>query len=104
MRELWKADTNRWEVRAVQGESHPERDSEGETIYSNTHFQAPGEAWDRLLANADAGVKMGARAVESARLSLREAEQHAAQDAVNYAAATAGREAYLRKVQSAAQS
>lgn len=95
MQQLWKVDTTKCEVRAVMGANFPERDSEGTTIYTNTHFRTPEEAWDRLLANAEAGVRLAARAVVSARTALRDAEQRAAQEAVNYADAKSAHDAFL---------
>ena len=96
MRKLWHACTKNWEVREVEGTSYPDNDSEGEKIYDNTHFTEPGKAWESLLRNAEAGVKLGADMVVQCRARLREAEQQAAQDAVNYAKAKAGYELHCQ--------
>ena len=90
MQKLWKVDTNRWEVREVDGTAWPDNDSEGDKIYDNTHFTVASDAWNNLMRNAEAAVKMGAAEVVRSRQHVREAEQRAAQDAVNYAKAKAG--------------
>jgi len=96
MRKLWHACTKNWEVREVEGTSYPDKDSEGEQIFVNTHFTDPKSAWDALLSNAEAGVKLGAYEVMQCRQRLLEAEKRAAQDAVNYAKAKAGHELHCQ--------
>ncbi len=96
MQTLWYADTSRMEVREVQGTAWPDNDSEGNQIYENSHYKTEAKAWDCVLRNAEAGVKLGAAMVVNCRQRLLEAEQRAAQDAVNYAKAKAGHELHCQ--------
>jgi hypothetical protein len=61
--------------------NYPDKDSEGDTIYANTHFINKAEAWEWLHDDAAAHISLVASRIEQARSALRTAEQDAA-DAV----------------------
>lgn len=84
MHKLWKLDTDKWEVREVKGDPAPGNDSEGEPITEGLHFADPAEAWKNLVARAITAMEIGGRAVDRAKSVLRQAEQQAKRDAVNF--------------------
>ena len=67
---LWKRDTKAWTVRQVEGEPHPGKYEEGDTCYSNTHFEYEESAWESLYREAAARVSMAGKYVERAESEL----------------------------------
>ena len=64
---------------------YPERDAEGHQVFVNSHFDTEQEAWQRLLDNAEAGVSLAGGRVQQARQRVLEANQYAAEMAVEFA-------------------
>lgn len=95
MADLWKVDTRQWTVRNVTGAGCFEPDSEGDTIFSNTHYPDAAQAWDQLRKESRAFVILSARAVVRAREDLQEAERKAAQSTVIFAAVEAARDEFV---------
>lgn len=75
---LFKVDTVNWTVKEVDGEPWPGKDSDGDTCFTNTHFDDAQEAWDKLKAEVEAHVCFSGRLVGDAKKRLAEAEQDAA--------------------------
>jgi hypothetical protein len=69
----------------VDDSIEPLRDSAGDRVHSNTHFEAREDAWKRLISEAMAGVKLAAHSVRNARLEIGRAETQAANSVVVYA-------------------
>ena len=89
MRTLWKVDSSKGEIRAVDGAGWPGFDSENDQIFDNTHFKRAEDAMAALVKDASAGVRLSGDEVERCRAELARAEKRAAQDAVLYAKAMA---------------
>lgn len=72
----WRVEHGMTEPKSVQCKKleHPERDSDGKTIYVNTHFEDEREAWEKLLCETQAAASLNCRAVEQARAELRKQE------------------------------
>ena len=90
MTHLYRADTTLLTVVRVEcpdGTKYPADDADGETIYDNTHFPTESEAWRRLMSEAQAGVSLAGSRVKDARSRLLDANQYAADQAVEYATA-----------------
>ena len=49
---------------------YPNKTTDGETMFINTHFLSEGEAWDSLLDGWEAGVRIHKRLVEQAKADL----------------------------------
>lgn len=81
IRTFYKADSTKGEVRIVTGEPYPGRDSEGDSVYENTHLKTFEEAATRVRACAEATVSMSARDVIQAEQMLQQRRTEAA-DAV----------------------
>ncbi len=79
---LWKADTQNWTVREVEGSPYPGTDEDGDTCYENTHFHSEIEALASLKREAEAWVKMSARDLLSAQKLLRDAEKECGDAAI----------------------
>jgi len=62
-----------------------DRDEAGRFIYDNTHFATEREAWESLLREFQAGVKLGASAVNQQRSALDQTEKKLVEDALRYA-------------------
>ena len=77
-RTLFKVDCTLWTVREVTGSAWPGADSEGATIYENTHFSTPEAAWQKLEREALAYVELAGNAVREAREKLAQYERNAA--------------------------
>ena len=77
-RKLYKVDCERWTVREVTGTGWPESDSEGATIFDNTHFRIASDAWQKLEREAIAYVELAGNAVREAREKLTQYERNAA--------------------------
>lgn len=75
---FFKADTERWEVREVDGEPWPGKDSEGDTCFDNTHFLDMAKALEKLEREASAWVQLAGRNVADQRNKTKEAEFEAA--------------------------
>jgi hypothetical protein len=58
----------------------PNYDADGERIHSNTHFASIGDAWDKLQAECDAGVKLGCARVTELRRQLARLETALVED------------------------
>ena len=65
---------------------YPNVDSDGDTIYSNTHFPDEGEAWERLIAESDAWIEMSASRIVTARADLQSREKESADVLIQRAA------------------
>ena len=63
---------------------YPERDAEGHQVFVNSHFDTEQEAWQHLLDNAEAGVSLAGGRVKQARHRVLEANQYAAEMAVEF--------------------
>lgn len=74
---LFKRDAEKWEVRQVDGEPYPGRDSENATCYINTHFANEDDAWDSLLEEARAYVCLSGNGVTRAKEDLLKAREEA---------------------------
>lgn len=77
MAELWFADHEAHRPRLVTCESTEslERDSEGRTIYVNTHFATEAEAWEKVLAEVRAWQRLAASDVRDCRARAEQAEK-----------------------------
>ncbi len=73
----------------VQAEvpEYPNRDSNGDTTFKNTHFVDLDEAWDQHLREHRAGLSLGACRVQQLRDELRKRETELATEAIVYDAA-----------------
>lgn len=78
LRTLYKVDCTQWTVRKVQGSSWPDKDSEGDSIFVNTHFRYPKDAWEKLEREAIAYVELAGNAVREAREKVIQYERNAA--------------------------
>jgi hypothetical protein len=63
---------------------YPARDAEGYCVFVNSHFDTEQEAWQYLLDNAEAGVSLAGGRVKEARQRVLEANQYAAEMAVEF--------------------
>jgi hypothetical protein len=79
---LWKSDTTKWEVRQVDGEPWPGKDSEGDTCFTNTHFDERSKAIDNLVRNVDAMISMSVRDLESAKAKISLCEKQCVDAAI----------------------
>lgn len=79
LRTYFKSDYHKVEVRIVTGEPHPGRDSEGEGVYTNTHWPTFEAARDCVRRNIEAGVAMAARDLIEAERMLVERRAKAAE-------------------------
>jgi hypothetical protein len=61
---------------------YPCKDADGRTQYENSHFDDEDKAWEELIANANAGVRLAASDVRERRARLAEAEKHLVDDAL----------------------
>lgn len=80
---VYYADTEALRPVPTTIEPRGDRDEAGRTVYENTHFRTEREAWERLIAEATAGVKLGGSAVERQRSILAEAETQLVKDALD---------------------
>jgi ABC-type transporter lipoprotein component MlaA len=89
MTALYRADTTLLTVLRVEcpdGTKYPAADADGTTIYDNmTHFPTEAEAWERLMREVEAGVSLAGSRVLEVRSRLQDANQYAADQAVEYA-------------------
>jgi hypothetical protein len=69
---------------------YPEKDSEGDTIYENTHFATKVECWESIRQNTVAWVSLAGSRVAQAKAGLRAAEVEAANAAECFAAVRDG--------------
>ena len=92
---LFKRDAEKWEVRQVEGEPYPGRDSENAPCYINTHFESEDDAWNSLFEEAQAYVYLSGAGVTRAKVDLlkaREEASDAAEDMSKVSAALRNRE------------
>ena len=80
---MWRADNTLWRpVHVVCPHGlYPSRDAEGHSIYENTHFFEKSEAWNKLLSESEAWVKLTGKDVLNAEKTLRKTKDIAAQAA-----------------------
>jgi hypothetical protein len=53
---------------------YPNKTTDGETMFINTHFLSEGDAWDSILSGWEAGVHIYTRLVEQAKADLAKYE------------------------------
>lgn len=70
----WKRDTKTWTVRQIDGEPYPGKDEEGDTCYSNTHFESEDEAWKSLHGEAAARLSLATRGLIDAKNAVANAQ------------------------------
>lgn len=92
---LYRYDTKTASVIQTEGEGWLDADTDGNTIYENTHFKTEREAWDYMLRDAEAGVKLDADNVHRRRIELAKAEAQAATSAIEWAAVCRARDAFI---------
>jgi hypothetical protein len=63
---------------------YPAHDADGKIVYENTHFDSERDAWECLFRNAQAGVSLAGGRVKEARQRVLEANQYAADMAVEF--------------------
>lgn len=68
---MWKRDTKTWTVREVEGNPWPDKDSEGDKCYLNTHFDNEDAAWASLEAEAKAGLSLAIGNLNQARKQIK---------------------------------
>lgn len=83
---------------------YPHCDSAGSTMYENTHFRTPAEAWDKLVRELEAGLSLGASARRDLRKRYDAVTTQLANDAERLVKAKAGREAFERETAKVAAS
>ena len=93
-RTLYRAD--RYRVVKTTGNRYPEKDADGETIFVNKHFTTEEEAWERVMAEASAGVSLSGRSVIDAEERLLGAQKAAASSAAEYVKAKDNYEEWKR--------
>lgn len=96
-RDLWKVDGAATAPRLVTGTEHPDKDSEGQTIFHNRHYPNKDGAWDWLERDSEAGMSLLASRITELRARLRRSEQEAADEIVRHATIRANREAEAAK-------
>jgi len=85
---MWRADKKQMrpvEVQCPDG-LYPAKDSDGETIWDNTHFKTYSESLQRLREDAQVGVRWAGEDVVEARRRLAEAYEKAGKAAAIFAA------------------
>ena len=63
---------------------YPKRTTDGEIMYSNTHFKTELEAWNSIIKSVEAGVSLAGDTVLSCQRGLRRANERAGQAAADY--------------------
>ena len=60
---VWKADYSKSEPTPVECEvfGYPNKDANGDTMFANSHYATKEEAWEHIINNLQAGMKMRAR-------------------------------------------
>jgi hypothetical protein len=74
----YKSDYQKVEVRIVTGEPYPGKDSEGDVVYTNTHWPTFEAARECVRRNIEAEVQMTARDVIEAERMLVQRRAEAA--------------------------
>lgn len=95
---LWKYDPVLCTVREVVGGEWPDKDSEGDTCYSNTHFAKEDAAWEALKRDVDARVLFAGQQVRQLAAQMREVEAAAAQATVAFRVFSENYQARQREV------
>lgn len=62
---------------------YPKLDSEGDTIYKNSHFKTKQEAYNNVIKNCQAGVSILTRQIIAARENLRKLESLLADECID---------------------
>lgn len=62
---------------------YPLKDSEGDTIYENTHFLTPEEAYEEAIANCQAGVTLITEDIKDTREKLRKQGERLADECID---------------------
>ncbi len=75
---LYKTDTKLWTVREVEGNPYPGMDSDGEPCYVNTHFKTELEAWDEIVRQAEAYIKLASYTINQLLADVEKAHEQAA--------------------------
>ena len=83
---LYRADTKQLKpVRvACPHGRYPAKDADGETVYANTHFANEKAAWEHIHDDVMAEISLAGCGVETARAELLQANQRAADVAIEY--------------------
>lgn len=87
MPHLYRADTTLLTVVRVEcprDTRNAFQDADGNTICVNTHFTTEAEAWCKLMREVSAGVSLAGSRIQEARNRLLDANQYAAEQAVEY--------------------
>lgn len=92
----FKADRSKCEVREVEGPAsgYPELDSEGSTMYNNSHFKKEEQAIAELIVEYTAGIELGAHRVRQLKGELHQANDHLADTAEKFVRAKEMLEAF----------
>jgi hypothetical protein len=82
----------------VQAETpaYPNRDSDGQTIFENTHFLERTKAWKCCVDEHLAGLKLDSAKVETLRQQLAAAEKRLADAALLYTQVLANRDGEVK--------
>lgn len=93
------ANTKTWTVDRFECEvfGYPHRTTTGDEMYENIHFLDEGKAWDRLRAEAEAGVKLAAHDKRRAEKNLADAEKAAAAACMDMDAVLRGWKAFTER-------
>ena len=98
---LWRAECN--DIRPVLVECPSTcrtmigcTDSDGVTIFINTHFDTEDQAWDNLVSDAKAWVRLAGRDIKEAKSRLARARKGAGDAAERYVEVQRGVEAFRR--------
>lgn len=81
---LWKYDLSTGTVREIEGEPWPGHDADGDICYENSHFKTEAKAWESLIGEVTAWVKLSGRRVAEAKSRLVEAEKKAGEAAAAF--------------------
>jgi hypothetical protein len=88
---LYKYNLRTGTVIEVEGDRWPGKDSDGDTIYENTHFHTEAKAWEKLLAECQAGCRLAGDQVDLCRSKLADAQAAAGDMCAEYARAMKNR-------------
>jgi hypothetical protein len=82
----------------VEKAGFPNLDAEGETQYENTHFSDEATAWDALVRELDAGLRMDTKIVKQIIEDLQKAKDSLTETALLLERAKHGRENFLSNI------
>lgn len=73
---MWRADTKQWRAIQVQcPDGLHTKDSDGKSMYENTHFRTPEEAWERLREESSAWLKLSIRSMKQLESKINMAKE-----------------------------